>query len=126
MNNKVDSSKKCFKPHSWEKKLYHIIKVKKWKNKLPTLNPELFSVKDRSYDEIIMAMCQAELVHKSCAVVSFLPVTAAIWFGSFWVFFITSVCAAAFDMMFVAIQRYNRPRVIKAALLCKAKNSQQV
>ena len=35
-----------------------------------------------------------------------------IW-GKFWVFFITSVLAAGVESMFVIMQRYNRPRIIK-------------
>ena len=33
--------------------------------------------------------------------------------GEFWVFFITSLVAAIFDSIFVMLQRYNRPRIMK-------------
>ena len=42
-------------------------------------------------------------------------IIASIWFNSFWVFLITSVAGALFDLMFVIMQRYNRPRVIRMA-----------
>ena len=58
-------------------------------------------------------MCQAELVHETITVLSFVPVLFAIWFGQLPVFLITSLLAAAFDMQFVILQRFNRPRVIK-------------
>ena len=38
---------------------------------------------------------------------------ASLIWGEFWVFFITSVLAAGVESMFVIMQRYNRPRVIK-------------
>lgn len=76
----------------------------------------MFSIQNHSWDEIAQAMCQAELVHETNMVLSFLPMIAVKWFGSFGVFLITSVCGAAFDLVFVIIQRYNRPRVVKLAL----------
>ena len=38
---------------------------------------------------------------------------AGVWFGEYPVFIITSVLAAACDMVFVIMQRYNRQRVMK-------------
>lgn len=124
MNNQADIFKSGYQTRQWENKLYRILKVKKWKDKMPTYNAELFSPKHHTYEEIAMAMCQSEMVHKTNAVLSLVPILATIWFGSFWVFLITSVCAALFDMVFVVIQRYNRPRIIKIVLKQQAKNAQ--
>jgi hypothetical protein len=44
---------------------------------------------------------------------SFLPLLAAIPFGAFPAFLITSLAAACFDTVFVIMQRFNRPRLIK-------------
>lgn len=68
------------------------------------------------WDEIAQTMCQSELVHETNIVFSFIPVIASRWFGSFYVFLTTSLCGAIFDLLFVIMQRYNRPRVIKIAL----------
>jgi hypothetical protein len=46
---------------------------------------------------------------------SFLPSLAGIRFGAYPVFIITSVLAVAFDMMFVIMQKYNRPRILLPA-----------
>lgn len=46
---------------------------------------------------------------------SFLPLLAAIPFGSFWVFFLTSLGGALFDLSLAILQRYNRPRVLRLA-----------
>ncbi len=115
MRNKADYTKKWYKVHAWESKLYKILRVDKWKGKLPTYYPNLYSAKDHTFDEIAQTMCQAELVHETNCVVSFLPLVASIWFSDFLVFLLTSICAALFDLMFVIAQRYNRPRVIKLA-----------
>lgn len=116
MNNRADYTKKWYQIRLWEQRVYQFLKVKTWKDKMPTYSPEMFSIQNHSWDEIAQAMCQAEMVHETNMVLSFLPMIAAKWFGSFGVFLITSVCGAAFDLVFVIIQRYNRTRVVKLAL----------
>lgn len=116
MKNRADYTRKWYQVHSWENKLYRFLKVKKWKDKMPTYHPETFSTKNHSWDEIAQAMCQSELVHETNIILSFFPLIAARWFGSFPVFLITSICGSVFDLLFVIMQRYNRTRVIKIAL----------
>jgi hypothetical protein len=113
LNNHVDYRKRWFRVSAGELKLYQKLKVKKWKDKMATYDPDCFDSRKRSWEEIAQAMCQAELVHELIVVLSFLPVFAAIPFGALPVFVITSVLAACFDAMFVVMQRYNRPRIIK-------------
>ena len=116
MSNRADYTKKWYRVSPWEIKLYELLRVKKWKSKMPTYNPENFSITNHSLDEIAQVMCQSELVHETNIIFSFMPVFASKLFGSFYVFLITSLCAAAFDLLFVIMQRYNRSRVIKATL----------
>lgn len=113
MKNKADYTKNWYQVGSFEQKFYQKIKVKKWKNKMPTYDTALFDVSKHSWDEIVQAMCQSELVHETNMIVSFFPIIASIWFGSFWVFFITSLLGAIFDVLFVFMQRYNRSRILK-------------
>lgn len=113
MNNKADYTKNWYQIRAWETRLYQVLKVKKWKNKMPTYDPDLFSPEKHTWDEIAQAMCQAELVHETIVVFSFLPIIMTIWWGSFGVFFITSICAALLDFSFVIMQRYNRTRVLR-------------
>ena len=113
MKNRADYTKGRYQLLGFEKKLYKKLKVKQWKGNFPTYDPALFDPKLHSWSEIAQAMCQAELVHEVIVLLSFLPLFAAIPFGSFYVFFITSLLAALFDLCFVVIQRYNRPRVLK-------------
>ena len=104
--------KPWYQPRPFEKKLYARLKVKKWKAHLPTYQPELFSLQKHTPAEIAQAMCQAEVTHEIIAALSFLPLLMAVPFGDFWVFFLTSLAAAGFDLLFVIIQRYNRPRIL--------------
>ncbi len=83
---------------------------------MPTYYPDTFSPKKHTWSEIAQAMCQSELVHEVNVILSFVPIIVTIWFGSFFVFLITSIGGAVFDLIFVVMQRYNRARVIKIAL----------
>ena len=115
VKNRVDYTKKWYQLRPWEHKLYKALHVKAWKDKMPTYDPAAFSVKQHSWYEIAQAMCQSELVHELNALLSFAPLAASRWFGAFGVFLTTSLCGAAFDLLFVVIQRYNRERVLKIA-----------
>ena len=114
-HNRMDCTHKWFRLRPFEATLYAALHVKRWKGKLPTYAPEWFSLRTHSPEEIAQAMCQAEIVHEVIIVFSFLPILASHWFGTFAVFMITSIGAAAFDLMFVMMQRYNRPRIVKLA-----------
>lgn len=113
LQNHVNYHAKWFQVSALEKTLYKKLKVRKWKGKLPTYDPKAFDRTLHSWDEIAQAMCQAELVHEGIIVLSFLPVLTAIPYGALWVFVITSVLAASIDALFVILQRYNRPRILK-------------
>ncbi|MCH5204207.1 MAG: hypothetical protein J1F03_05620 [Oscillospiraceae bacterium] len=114
MKNQVDYTKPWFEHRSFENGLYKTLRVKKWKDRMPTANEEYFSLKEHSLEEIIMAGCQAEIVHELCAVAGFLTLFFAIPFGDMWLFLLTAAAGAVYDMIFVIIQRYNRPRLMKA------------
>ena len=113
LNNHMDYHKRWFRVCAMEEKIYKKLKVRKWKGKMATYDPSCFDRKLHSWDEIAQATCQAELVHELIIILSFLPVFAAIPFGALPAFMITSILAACFDAMFVIMQRYNRPRIMK-------------
>ena len=115
MRNRADYHAAWFQPRAWERPLYERLKVKRWKKRMPTYQPELFDPKLHTWDEIAQAMCQAELVHETIVVASFLPLLASLWFGEFGVFLVTSLFAALLDLVFVIMQRFNRPAVVRIA-----------
>lgn len=110
---KIQYTMPFFKERSFEKKLYKFFKVKKWKGKALTYNPELFSLKDYSLTEIANTMCKAETDHLINVGISLSTLLFALIWGQLWIFLITAIFAIAFDMQFVFIQRYNRPRVVR-------------
>ena len=113
MRNRADYTKSWYQLQPFEKQLYRVLKVKDWKGNMPTYDSTLFDPKLHSWDEIAQAMCQAEIVHEVIVVFSFIPLLFAIPFGSFGVFAITSLLAACYDLSFVIMQRFNRPRILK-------------
>ena len=120
--NCFQGSGRWFRQHPWEQKLYAMLRVKHWKKLLPAYDPTLFSLQEHSMEQIACHMCQAEVVHEIIVLCSFLPLLFALLFGEFWIFLITSILAAAFDLLFVIMQRYNRPRLFRI-LLAKERSS---
>lgn len=112
----IDYDNIWLRPKSFERNLYKKIRVKNWKNKAPTYRPDDFSIKARSLEEIIQKMCIAEIGHEIMIVASYFTFLFAIftndWKTFIWIFIITSSFAAGFDLLFVIVQRYNRPRLV--------------
>lgn len=111
--NTFDHRSPWFQPKSFEADLYKKLHLKKWKDHMPTYDPRLFSLKDNTLDGIVKNMCQAEVVHEVIALCSFIPLLFSLVWDSFGVFLITSLLAAALDLSFVMLQRYNRPRLVR-------------
>lgn len=102
-----------FKEKKIEKKIYELLHVKKWKGKVLTYNPELFSLKEYSLEEIANTMSKVEVDHWINEVISLSTLLFASFWGNFWAFLISAIVAMIFDSQFIIIQRYNRPRIVK-------------
>lgn len=111
--NNINYNQWWFKERKFEKKLYKILKVKKWKGKALTYNPELFSLKDYSLEEIASTMTKAETDHWINEIISLSTLLFGLMWGHVWIFLITAIIAMLFDAQFIVIQRYNRPRIIR-------------
>ena len=109
----LNPENKWFSPKKSEKKIYKILKVKKWKGSVPAYYHDAFNVEKHSLKEISVSMCVAELTHEIIVVFSFVPILFSLKFGEPAVFIITSFVAAGVDMIFVVVQRYNRPRILR-------------
>ena len=102
-----------FAQKAFEPRLYAVLRVKQWKDHMPTYDPASFSLRDNSLTQIVHNSCVSETVHEVIVLFSFVPLLFTFLWGSFPVFLITSVLASAFDCCFVMMQRYNRPRLIR-------------
>ena len=102
-----------FRQKKFEKGLYKLLRVKEWKGKALTYNPELFSLKENSLEDIANTMVKAETDHWINEVISLSTLLFPLLWGQFWIFLVTAVVAMIFDAQFIVIQRYNRPRIVK-------------
>lgn len=112
-NRSLNADSFWFRPKKFEKKLYRLLRVKKWKKKMITAKPEQFDIKIRTPQELFFYMMQAEIAHELMMLLSFVPLLLIIFYGEAVVFILTSAAACLIDAVFVMIQRYNRPRVQK-------------
>ncbi len=106
-----DPQARWFSVRPWEQRLYRWLRLKKWKKYIPTYDPGSFSLAEHSPRQILETMCRSEVVHEVIVVCSFLPILLSLFWGEFFVFLFTSIAAGLVDLVFVALQRYNRPRV---------------
>lgn len=102
-----------FKERKFEKNLYKFLKVKEWKEKALTYNPEQFDLKENSLEQIVNTMTKSEVDHWINEAISISTIFFGFIWGKIWLFSITALAAMIFDSQFIIIQRYNRPRVIK-------------
>ena len=76
MQNRANYTSRWYQVSRREMAVYEKLKVKRWKRGMPTYDPSLFDHRTRTWEEIVQATCQAELVHETIAVLSFLPIAA--------------------------------------------------
>lgn len=102
-----------FRERKFEKKLYKFLRVKKWKGKALTYNPELYDVSTRTLYEIVSQTMKAEGDHWVNIIIAFSTAVFGIIWGNLWIFLLSAVLVALFDMQFIFIQRYNHPRLMR-------------
>ena len=102
-----------FKERTFEKGLYKLLRVKEWKGKALTYNPESFSLKEHTLEEIANTMSKSEVDHWINEIISITTIFFTIPWGAFGVFLVQAIVAMIFDSQFIIIQRYNRPRIEK-------------
>ncbi len=111
---KFNPNAPCYRERKFERKLYKALRVKKWKGFAPTYDKSVFSL-DNTLEDIARATCRAETTHVLCAAASLASICLTIWFNALPAFLITAILGACADLVFIVIQRYNRPRLIKLA-----------
>lgn len=114
-----------FKERKFEKKLYEILKVKKWKGKALTYNPEQFDLKENSLEKIVNTMTKSEVDHWINEAISISTMFFGLIWGKAWIFILTAIAAMIFDSQFIIIQRYNRPRIVKILEREERKNNKE-
>ena len=113
MKNEADHKNAWFREKRFEKRLYQLLCVRKWKKYIPTYDPDTFDTSKKTVKELVGATCQAETVHEVIMVLSLLPIAAIPWLGGAGALITTSVLSMLIDSSFVILQRYNRPKLVR-------------
>lgn len=129
-----DYNRKCYQPKKWEKngKWYkEKLKINKWKDILPQhvgeggFSKEHMQCTSVKYiDDFLYETCRGEFNHKNNAIFAFF----IFWFNKIknfpkFISVIFCVCTLIANLPFLAIQRYNRFRLLKVReRLVKRKN----
>ena len=113
MKNKANYKNVWFREKGFERKLYKLIHIRKWKNHIPTYAPDTFDASQKTVKELVGATCQAEVVHEVIMVFSLLPIASIPFLGGAAAMIVTSVFAMLIDSVFVILQRYNRPKLVR-------------
>lgn len=110
---RIDYRQRWFREHKFEKKLYGFLRVREWRDKVLTYNPDSFLMEKNSLEQIANTMAKAETDHWINEIVSVTTMFFPLLWGAFPIFFITALAAMLFDAQFILVQRHNRPKVVR-------------
>ena len=113
MKNNADHKSVWFREKSFERRLYKLLRVRRWKKYIPTYSPDTFDAGKKTVKEIVGATCQAEIVHELIMALSLLPIALIPFLGGAAALIITSALSMLVDSAFVILQRYNRPKIVR-------------
>lgn len=119
--NRFNCKSQWFSEKRFEKSLYKVLKVKRWKGKMPSYNPSSYMTKDSDLDSIVNTMCRNEVIHEVNALLSFVPILFSISSVLLQCLSLPQLLRAVW-IVFVVMQRYNRPRLVR---LIERKNKRQ-
>jgi len=102
-----------FKHYRFEQKLYKLLRVRAWKDKVLTFEPEKYDIKNRTLEQLAETMAKSELDHWINQLISLFSILFFFLWGCAPAFIITAVAAMLFDAQFIVVQRYNRPIVLR-------------
>ena len=105
---KIHRNQRFFRELSFEKKLYKLLRVRKWKEKVLTYDPDAYDVKKHTLPEIANTMCKSETDHWINVIISLTTLLFSLMWGAFPIFLISAIAAIIFDSQFIVVQRYER------------------
>ncbi len=110
---KINYSHPWYRPRKFEDGLYKLLKVRRWKEKVLTFEPDKYDFKNVTLEELATTMSKSELDHWINELISIFSISFAFIWGCVPAFVITAVVAMLFDAQFIIVQRFNRPIVIR-------------
>lgn len=102
-----------FKERRFEKYIFKILRVRKWKGKVLTYDPDAFLIEKHGYKGVANAMAKAETDHWINELISLSTMLFPLLWGAPWLFISTAVVGMLFDMQFIVVQRFHRPIITR-------------
>ena len=123
-----------FRPYRWEKegKLYEKTKIKKWKDRVPDMSkirkkmvPKRIGIAPKAAQvyRLVQETCVAEFIHILLIFCGF-PMLF-FWREALWLGWILTLGYALGNLVFVIIQRYNRPMLLSLAKRLERREERQ-
>ena len=113
----IHYGQRWFRERPFEKKLYKLLRVRHWKEKVLTYDPDSYDVGKHTLEELACTMCKSEVDHWINEIISLSTILFGFLWGEWWIFTVTAVAAMLFDAQFIVVQRYNRPVVLRGIAL---------
>ena len=110
---KIDYSHPWYKPQKFEESLYKLLRVRRWKEKVLTFEPDKYDYENVTLEELATTMSKSELDHWINELISLVSILFIFVWGCAPAFVISAALAMLFDAQFIVVQRYNRPIVIR-------------
>lgn len=110
---KITYNHPWFRQKKFEKVLYKILRVRKWKDKVLTFEPEMYDFRNRTLEQLATTMAKSETDHWINEIISILSIFFIFIWGCPAAFIISALAAMIFDAQFIVVQRYNRPIVLR-------------
>ena len=110
---KISYTHPFFRERKFEGKLYKLLRVRDWREKVLTYDPAAFDLNTHTLPEIANAMSKAEVDHWINELLSLISISFGLIWGKTWIFALGAAVAMLFDAQFILVQRYNRPRVVR-------------
>ena len=87
---KIDPRHPWYKQRSFEKRLYKLLRIRKWKDKVLTFDPAAYDFKSRTLEQLATTMSKSELDHWINEIISVASVLFALIWGCYPVFIISA------------------------------------
>ena len=110
---KINYRHPWYRRRAFEPKLYKLLRVRKWKDKVLTFDPAAYDFQHRTLEQLAATMAKSELDHWFNVLLSIGGIFFTLLWGCAPAFWISSVLAILFDAQFIVVQRYNRPIVVR-------------
>ena len=113
----IRHTQRWFRELPFERRLYGLLRIRRWKEKVLTYDPDAYNVQKHTLCELANTMCKSEVDHWINVIISLSTVLFGLIWGKLWIFALAAMVAILFDAQFIVVQRYNRPVVLRCIKL---------